>query len=125
MKDHVTIEGHDGAFAAYIARPKTSPAPAVVVPFSCIWPKRTSSFPSLRKLRLKRHLPRNQTPRSTAIRVRIMRSLGIMAHTTMPPRQRSPTGGQANFYINNCGEEIRDDKKNRDGAVQPDHFQAV
>jgi hypothetical protein len=32
----------------------------------------------------------------------------------MPPRQRSPTGGQANFYINNCGEEIRDDKKNRD-----------
>jgi uncharacterized protein (DUF302 family) len=29
----------------------------------------------------------------------------------MPPRQRSPTGGQANFYINNCGEEIRDDKK--------------
>jgi uncharacterized protein (DUF302 family) len=35
------------------------------------------------------------------------------------------TGGQANFYINNCGEEIRDDKKNRDRAVQPDHFQAV
>src|SRR5580693_2894614 len=31
MKDHITIEGHDGAFAAYIARPKTSPAPAVVV----------------------------------------------------------------------------------------------
>ena len=29
MKDHITIEGHDGAFAAYIARPKTSPAPAV------------------------------------------------------------------------------------------------
>src|ERR1700677_4263875 len=27
----VTIEGRDGAFAAYIARPKTSPAPAVVV----------------------------------------------------------------------------------------------
>ena len=22
----------------------------------------------------------------------------------MPPRQRSPTGGQANFYINNCGD---------------------
>jgi carboxymethylenebutenolidase len=31
MKDHITIEGDDGAFAAYIARPKTSPAPAVVV----------------------------------------------------------------------------------------------
>jgi carboxymethylenebutenolidase len=31
MNDHVTIEGHDGAFAAYIARPKTWPAPAVVV----------------------------------------------------------------------------------------------
>src|ERR1700741_4302023 len=31
MKDHITIEGHDGPFAAYIARPKTLPAPAVVV----------------------------------------------------------------------------------------------
>jgi carboxymethylenebutenolidase len=31
MKDHFTIEGHDGAFAAYIARPKSSPAPAVIV----------------------------------------------------------------------------------------------
>jgi carboxymethylenebutenolidase len=31
MKDHITVEGRDGAFAAYIARPKTSPAPAVVV----------------------------------------------------------------------------------------------
>lgn len=31
MNDHVTIKGHDGAFAAYVARPKTSPAPAVVV----------------------------------------------------------------------------------------------
>jgi carboxymethylenebutenolidase len=31
MKDHITIEGQDGAFAAYIARPKTLPAPAVVV----------------------------------------------------------------------------------------------
>src|ERR1700736_2061173 len=31
MNDHIIIEGHDGAFAAYIARPKTSPAPAVVV----------------------------------------------------------------------------------------------
>jgi len=31
MKDHITIEGHDGAFAAYIARPKGLPAAAVVV----------------------------------------------------------------------------------------------
>ena len=31
MKDHATVKGHDGTFAAYIARPKTSPAPAVVV----------------------------------------------------------------------------------------------
>ena len=31
MKDHITIEGRDGEFAAYIARPKTLPAPAVVV----------------------------------------------------------------------------------------------
>ena len=26
MKDHITIEGHNGTFAAYIARPKTLPA---------------------------------------------------------------------------------------------------
>jgi len=25
MKDRITIEGRDGTFAAYIARPKTSP----------------------------------------------------------------------------------------------------
>src|ERR1700719_2929415 len=31
MKDHITIDGRDGAFGAYIARPKTLPAPAVVV----------------------------------------------------------------------------------------------
>ena len=31
MKDHITIKGRDGAFGAYIARPKTLPAPAVVV----------------------------------------------------------------------------------------------
>ena len=31
MKDRITIEGQDGAFAAYIARPKALPAPAVVV----------------------------------------------------------------------------------------------
>ena len=31
MKDHITVKGRDGTFAAYIAKPKTSPAPAVVV----------------------------------------------------------------------------------------------
>jgi carboxymethylenebutenolidase len=31
MKDRITIEGRDGAFAAYIARPKAVLAPAVVV----------------------------------------------------------------------------------------------
>jgi carboxymethylenebutenolidase len=31
MTDRSTIEGRDGAFGAYIARPKTLPAPAVVV----------------------------------------------------------------------------------------------
>jgi len=31
MKDRITIEGRNGAFGAYIARPKTAPAPAVVV----------------------------------------------------------------------------------------------
>jgi carboxymethylenebutenolidase len=29
--DHITVKGQGGTFAAYIARPKTSPAPAVVV----------------------------------------------------------------------------------------------
>ena len=31
MKDHITIKGQDGAFGAYIARPKSLPAPAIVV----------------------------------------------------------------------------------------------
>jgi carboxymethylenebutenolidase len=31
MKDHITVEGRNGAFGAYIARPKALPAPAVVV----------------------------------------------------------------------------------------------
>ena len=31
MKDHFIIKGQDGAFGAYISRPKTLPAPAVVV----------------------------------------------------------------------------------------------
>src|SRR5271156_3988078 len=31
MKDQITINGHDGAFRAYIARPEVLPAPAVIV----------------------------------------------------------------------------------------------
>ncbi len=31
MSDRITIEGRDGAFGAYISRPKALPAPAVVV----------------------------------------------------------------------------------------------
>jgi carboxymethylenebutenolidase len=31
MNDHITVEGRDGAFGAYVSRPKTLPAPAVVV----------------------------------------------------------------------------------------------
>jgi carboxymethylenebutenolidase len=31
MKDHMTIKGRDGAFGAYVSRPQTLPAPAVVV----------------------------------------------------------------------------------------------
>src|SRR5260370_1525976 len=31
VKDRITIEGRDGAFGAYIARPQTLPAPAFVV----------------------------------------------------------------------------------------------
>ena len=31
MKDRISIKGRDGAFGAHMARPKTLPAPAVVV----------------------------------------------------------------------------------------------
>ena len=31
MKDHINVNGHGGTFSAYIARPKSVPAPAVVV----------------------------------------------------------------------------------------------
>ena len=31
MMDRITIEGREGAFGAYIARPRVLPAPAVVV----------------------------------------------------------------------------------------------
>ena len=30
MKDQITVKGHDGTFAAYIARPEELPAPAVI-----------------------------------------------------------------------------------------------
>jgi hypothetical protein len=64
----------------------------------------TSSFPNLRKLRSKQRSPANRTRQSIAIRVSITPSLGIMGRTTMPQRQRSPTGGQASSYINICGD---------------------
>ncbi|HEX3818953.1 MAG TPA: hypothetical protein VHW45_01405 [Candidatus Sulfotelmatobacter sp.] len=53
-----------------------------------------------------------------------MPSLVIMERITTPPRLTLPTVGRANFYFNNY-EEIRDDKKNRNRAVQSDDFQAV
>jgi hypothetical protein len=31
MKDRITINGRDGTFAAYIARPQVLPAPAVII----------------------------------------------------------------------------------------------
>jgi carboxymethylenebutenolidase len=31
MKDHITVKGQGGTFAAYVAKPKISPAPAVLV----------------------------------------------------------------------------------------------
>src|SRR5260370_16209490 len=65
-----------------------------------------SLFPSLRKLKSKRHSPANQTRQSTAIQVSITPSLGIMGRITMRWRQRSPTGGQASFYINVCDDHL-------------------
>src|SRR5260370_1796287 len=65
-----------------------------------------SLFPSLRKLRSKQPLPKNQTRRSTAIRASITPSPGIMGRTTMPRRRRSPTGGQASSYINVCDDHL-------------------
>src|ERR1700722_10527122 len=60
-----------------------------------------SSFLSQRKLKLKQHLPRNQTRQSTAIPVRIMPSLAIMGHTTTPPRQGLRMVERENFCISN------------------------
>ena len=63
--------------------------------FSCIWPRRMSSFPRLHKRRLKRHLPRNQMRLCTAIRDRVMLSPAITGNTTTQPRLTLPTAGQA------------------------------
>ena len=94
MNDRITIEGRDGAFGAYISRPKTLPAPAVVVLHEVFGVNadihKTRDEPAERQ--------------STAIRVSITPSLGTTGHTTMPQRLPSPTGGQANFHINNCGD---------------------
>jgi hypothetical protein len=38
------------------------------------------------------------------MRVSITPLLGTTGRITMPRRQRSPTGGRANFYVNNCGD---------------------
>src|SRR5580698_4790240 len=95
-----------------------------MLPYSCIWPRRTNSFPRLHKRRLKRHLLRNRAQRSTAIRGSVMLSPAIMGRITTPPRLTLPTVGRPNFYISNS-KEIQDDRKKRDRAVQSDDFQAV
>jgi dienelactone hydrolase len=71
---------------------------------SCISPRRTSLFPSPHKRKSKRRLRANPMRPSTAIRVRITPSLGIMGRITTRRRRRSPTGGQASFCISNCGD---------------------
>lgn len=48
------------------------------------------SFPSLHKLRSKRHFSRSRTQWFTAIRVNITHSLGTAAHTTMPGSNARP-----------------------------------
>jgi hypothetical protein len=78
--------------------------------------RRTSSFPRPRKLRSRQHLPAKQTRRFTAIRGSVTPSLVIMGRTTTPRRQRSPTGGQANFYIDNYG-EFGGSSENRNGQL--------
>src|SRR5260370_2505372 len=65
-----------------------------------------SLFPSLRKLKSKRHSPANRTRQSTPIRVSITPSLGIMGRITMPRRRRSATGGLASSYINVCDDHL-------------------
>ena len=64
--------------------------------FSCIWPRRMSSFPRLHKRRLKQHLLRKQMRRCTATRGRVTHSPAITESTTTPLRLILPTVGQAN-----------------------------
>jgi dienelactone hydrolase len=47
---------------------------------------------------------KSPTPPFTAIRVSVTPSPGTTGRITIPQRRRSPTGGQVNFYKNNCGE---------------------
>jgi dienelactone hydrolase len=43
MMNQITVHGQDGTFAAYIARPKTSPASAAVVLQELFWGERRHS----------------------------------------------------------------------------------
>ena len=65
-------------------------------PFSCIWPRRMSSFPRLRKRRLGRHLLRSQMRWFTATRDRVTHSPAITESTTTQPRLTLPTVGRVN-----------------------------
>ncbi len=68
--------------------------------------RRTSLSARRRKLRSRQHLPAKQTRRSIAIRGSVTPSPGIMERTTMPRRQRSPTGGRTNFSSDNCDDVL-------------------
>jgi hypothetical protein len=191
MTDHINVKGQSGTFSAYIARPKTSPASAVVVlqelfgvnadirkhcdelaeqgylavapdagvkdikgtidavrnlpecngkvallgyclgalmvfmtavrndgfmrPFSCIWPRRVSSFPRPHKRRLKQHLLRSQMRRCTATLGRVTHSPAITENTTTPPRLTLPTVGRANSSIASCDDCRKFLRSNRKG----------
>ena len=84
MKDRITIGGHDGTFAAYIARPKTVLDPAVVV--------------------LQELFGANADIRKHCDELAEQGSLVIMGRITMPPRLTLPTVGRANFYISNSSD---------------------
>jgi carboxymethylenebutenolidase len=64
--------------------------------FSCIRPRRMSSFPRLHKRRLRQHLLKSQMRRCTATRGRVTHSPAITENTTTPPRLTLPTVGRAN-----------------------------
>jgi hypothetical protein len=103
MMDHITVKGQGGTFDAYIARPKApiltntwERSMGFMRPFSCIWPRRMSSFPKQHKRRLKQHLLRSQMRRCTATRGRVTHSPAITESTTTPPRLTLPMVGRAN-----------------------------